>query len=965
MSIGKHLLRMTGLVCVMLCCITGPVLAQNATLSGTVSDADTGDPLPGANVVVTSGTAQTGAAATSDGTFSVANIRPGTYAVKVTFIGYQTYSMADVVLSAGETKTLNVTLEVTGIELNPISISASRRAEKALDAPASISVIELREINQMVAPSSASLLQNVTGVDMATTGVDRREIVMRGFSNAFSGAAYVLTDNRRAAVPSLDVNLHSIMPNLAIDLDKVEIVRGPGSALYGSGVDAGVVHYITKDPFTHPGTTVSFSGGERTSLAGHLRHAGVLGESVGYKVTAQYAQADDWGYSAKDSLDLVQINKLAGVGLSSYNRDYEKLNVNGLLEFKLGDDTKLIANGGYSTLTSTVLSGIGTVQADGYGYTYGQLRFQSGNFFAQTYLNKNDAGDSFVYGQLKADEAGATSVVDKSYLFNAQAQYDMELANGKEHLVFGVDYERTSPDTEGSIFGRNEDDDLIEETGAYVQSTTNLTEQLDFTAALRADYNNIEEDFQFSPRAAIVFKPTPQHSLRATYNRAYSLPGGNSLHLDIVGLRLPISTSGFDIVQRGMGSRNGFTFNTARSQGGITASSMLPVPGVFGGNFMTYSAPGVPTQNVPLAAVYGMLYAGLSATPNADLVAVLGANGIPVDEATVAALKVLLRPQGIDPNNPLPATNVQGLGTSILAAAPEDVDPLKSTITQSFEVGYKGLVTDRLLFAVDFYKTQKKNFVSGVTQISPLAGYQMPDGSIPIVGELTPALAAAIAANPALAPTLQQLGVAPELVAGLIVGLGAADLNALFSQVPAGVVQPDQNTAAGEIVGGYRNFGDVDFWGIDASVQFLASSRLNLFGNISIVSDDFFDNDELGVENTAIFQALNASKFKAKGGFSYNIPRGLNVNVAGRYTKAYPVASGPYIGGLPISHPDDIGGLDNYFVLDLGAGYDLNAFAPGLRFDVTVQNVLNNEHREFIGAPQIGRLALARLTFTR
>ena len=46
----------------------------------------------------------------------------------------------------------------------------------------------------------------------------------------------------------------------------MEVVRGPGSALYGAGVDAGVVHFITKSPFSHPGTTVTISGGERFLL---------------------------------------------------------------------------------------------------------------------------------------------------------------------------------------------------------------------------------------------------------------------------------------------------------------------------------------------------------------------------------------------------------------------------------------------------------------------------------------------------------------------------------------------------------------------------------------------------------------------------------------------------------------------------------------------------------------------------
>ncbi|MCH8021895.1 TonB-dependent receptor [candidate division KSB1 bacterium] len=423
-------LGMAGVLCVVFFIFTAIGFAQDkATLTGNVTDSDDGSPLPGANIVLVGTTM--GAASSRSGDFTVGNIPPGTYTVRVSFIGYEISETADVVFSAGETITMNFSLVLTGIQFNPIIAVASRRPEKSLDAPASISVIELREINQLVAPSSASLLANVTGIDMATTGIDRREIVMRGFNNAFSGAAYILTDNRRAAVPSLDVNLHSIMPNMAIDLEKVEIVRGPGSALYGAGVDAGVIHYISKDPFTYPGTTFSFSGGERSSIAGHFRHAGVLGENVGYKITGQYAQADDWKYDPNDPLDAAQLETLEDLpGIDNFNRDYEKINVNGLLEFRLSDKTRLIANGGFSSLTATLLSGIGTIQADGYGYSYGQLRLQSGSFFAQAYLNKNDAGDSFVYGQLRAADITATPVVDKSIVFNAQEQYDLALMDG-------------------------------------------------------------------------------------------------------------------------------------------------------------------------------------------------------------------------------------------------------------------------------------------------------------------------------------------------------------------------------------------------------------------------------------------------------------------------------------------------------------------------------------------------------
>ena len=179
---------------------------------------------------------------------------------------------------------------------------------------------------------------------------------------------------------------------MSTDLERVEIVRGPGSALYGAGVDAGVIHYITKGPARHPGTSLSLTRGERSTMGGEFRHAGVISR-LGYKVTAQFAQADDWELDPADSLDANQLDNdfqdpESGERLQRDN-DYRKFNMNGMLQYQFSDDVTLKGNAGYSTLDATILSAIGTLQADGFGYSYGQLRFQSGHFFAQGYLNRN------------------------------------------------------------------------------------------------------------------------------------------------------------------------------------------------------------------------------------------------------------------------------------------------------------------------------------------------------------------------------------------------------------------------------------------------------------------------------------------------------------------------------------------------------------------------------------------------
>ncbi|MDX1548533.1 MAG: TonB-dependent receptor, partial [Rhodothermales bacterium] len=568
--------------------------AQRATLTGTVTDATDGSPLPGANIVVTEpgATAMIGGAATGiDGTYTVAGLAAGTYTATFRFVGYGEVQRS-VTLAAGETATLDVALSQEGFDLDAVVVTASRRQEKVLDAPASISVLGAREIEQNVGTSSIEALKTTTGVDMAQTGIDRREVVLRGFNNAFSGATYVLTDYRQAAVPSLGVNIYSIMPNMNVDVERVEVVRGPGSALYGAGVDAGVIHFITKDPFQHPGVTVAVSGGERSFFNVQGRVAGVVGDNLGLKLTGQYGQADDFELDPDDPLDAEQ---LEGDRITPRRNDFEKINVNGSAEYRIDDETALILNGGYSALTSTVLSGIGTVQADGFGYTYGQVRFQRGPFFAQVYGNFNDAGDSFVYDS-------GVSVIDNGALYNAQAQYDFTFLDGREQLIVGVDAELIRPDTEGTIVGRNEDDDSIDEYGVYAQSTTQLSPMFDLTLGLRGDYNNVVEELQFSPRAALVFKVNPTNTVRATYNRAFSSPGTNSNFLDIRAAVNPVG-GGNNLVFMGRGAAGGFTFDTFRAS--QTAAFSLGVPGFFG--------QAVPVAGVPLAPIYAAFASQIAA----------------------------------------------------------------------------------------------------------------------------------------------------------------------------------------------------------------------------------------------------------------------------------------------------------------------------------------------------------------
>lgn len=929
-----HLLRhTTAAICLFIfaCLATAStVAAQNGTVRGVITDAETGDPLDLAHVVAL-GT-DSGTTTNDDGEYTL-SIAPGAYEIEVSYTGYESET-PQVVVGAGQTLVQNFRLQSAIYGAGDVYVvSAGRQREKAQEAPASVDVIQAEEVATDVGTSSVDVLRNTTAVDMQQTGIDRREMVIRGFNNAFSGATYVMTDYRQAAAASLGANMYSIMPNMNIDVDRIEVVRGPGSALYGAGVDAGVVHFLTKDPFTYPGTTVSVMGGGRSLFGGQFRHAGVVGANrrLGYKLTGQYAQANDWPFS-----DSVFISQEA----IERNSDYFKFNVNGSVEYRFADDAALILNGGHSVLDATMLSGVGTLQADGFGYTYAQLRFQMADFFAQVYTNMNSAGDSFVYGQDFDMDGIADPVTDNGVQVVANVQHSLTVADGRQQFIYGVDADLTRPDTEGTILGRNEHDDNLDEYGVYAQSTTDLTDQLKLTLALRGDYGSVQEKIQLAPRAAIVYQPVAGHSFRATYNRAFSSMGTNSSFLDLV------AANAGGITVRARGAADGYTWERDASLEptfgtDLVATSLLP-------NIIGQST-GVGAPHTP---IYQLMYSGLASIDPDVLRELLKEQGIELSTDQVIFVVDQLHPDRTMVNGQsaglMGIPSLSGEDTKFITDL-SDIRPLEETNTQTFEVGYRGLLDDRLLITADVYYTKRNNFVGPLLMETPVV---VAPG---LRSELGGSIADGIEANPVLIQALQQAGIPPELLAGIMVEF--ADANLPGTSTPVAIVQPVENDPgvgqAPELLLTFRNFGDVSFWGTDISFEYFQSEALSVFANVSIVSDDLFTHDELGEDDESLTLALNAPALKGRLGFDYRRRAGLSFNAAGRYTDGFPMRTGPYEGHV-----------DSYFVLDVGAGYDLRSYAPGLRVDVGVSNVLDNRHREFVGAPRLGRMVTAKMTFS-
>ena len=932
--------------------------AQTASVSGVVTEAETGAPLPGAAVQVLTpgelGLVQ-GRATDADGAYRFDDVEPGEYLVSVQFVGYAVQTV-EVTLAPGQAAVVDVALADEAATLDDVVVSASRRQEKVLDAPASISVLSPREIAETVAPSPVAALRNVTGVDEVQTGVTGRELVLRGFTSAFSGSVFTLTDYRQSELPALGANAYALMPIATVDLDRIEVVRGPAATLYGPGVTQGVVHFISRDPFTDPGTTVSLQGGERSTFGGEARHAGVVGDRLGYKVVGTYAQGDDF------QLDPTRQANATLLGQEVLPRDYEFWKYTGYASvgYRITPTASVTVDGGFSGVKAQFPTDLGTAQGDDYRYRYLQGRLQVGDLFAQAFINAGDAGDSFLYGtpadaactfrngtpDAPRGETNEDGVCDgqlqenTSTLTSLQAQYALDELVPSTDLTVGSDVRFTRPESNGTVYGRFEDGDSVDEYGLYAQSSTALTPKLDLVLGLRADYQNVSEEVTLAPRVGAVYKATPEHTFRATFNRSVSSPTTNSLFLDLVAL----NTGGINI--RAVGNARGFTYGRdesfrARAGTDLVATSLLP------------TSLGRPSAvGADLGELYALLYGQIAGAGAATVQGALAAQGINLDLGTVNQLLALLSPDATRVSGFSPGTvafaNLSG-GDFVPVGDPNTLTDLESIDTikfNTFEVGYKGILGGRLIVGVDAFYEHRSDLIAPLALGSPFVL-----GGADVDADLAAALAAGIAGNPQLAGALGQLGLPPEAVAQLLVGFSGGAF-----QGPIGIIETDETRAVPgqtpELFLTFRNAGAVSYYGLDLSVEAVLTDRVNVFANTSILSQTFFDNEDLGSDDESFSLATNTPGFKVKAGASYVAPDGLSLNAAVRYADGYRFQSGPYAGVV-----------SDYTVVDVGAGYSLARFASGLRVDATVSNVFDNDHVQFVGAADIGRLAIARLTY--
>lgn len=215
---------------------------RKGSIRGKVTDKKTGDPLVGVNVQIMD--TFLGASTDESGQFVITNIPVGTHSVRFSMIGYRMVFKKDIRVFENQSTTLNAALSETVIGLNPVIVTASKRQQDLTVTPHSVVVMPVRELIERTPMRLDDALESVAGVHFVERHINIRG--SSGYTRGVGSRVLLLVDG----VPMMISDTNEINWNIIpiMDIDQVEVIKGAGSALYGSNALGGIVNVITKAP---------------------------------------------------------------------------------------------------------------------------------------------------------------------------------------------------------------------------------------------------------------------------------------------------------------------------------------------------------------------------------------------------------------------------------------------------------------------------------------------------------------------------------------------------------------------------------------------------------------------------------------------------------------------------------------------------------------------------------------------
>ena len=416
----------------LIACIAFSSVAMVAqtTVNGTVTDAGTGETLPGANIKIEN--KAVGTTTDFDGNFVLKVTDNPPFTLEISVLGYK---MEKVEVTKNNQK-IEIALTENETSLDEIVVSASRTPERIMESPVTVERMDARAIKNTSAPSFYDGLENLKGVDVNTSSLTFKSVNTRGFATFANTRFMQLVDGMDNSSPALNFAIGNLLGMSELDVNTVELLPGASSALYGANAFNGIMFMTSRSPFNDQGISFSYkqgltsqqAAGDNTFRDVSIRMAHAFSEKFAAKATLSYLKGTEWfatdyrntkngtyafGDRSLNDFDGLNIygdevaTSLGGavgrVSRTGYEerdlmKDYEARSVklNTALHYRpFGDDRlELIFNSKFG-VGNTIYQGANRYNIRDFYLAQHKLEVRGKNFFVRGYVTTEDAGKSY------------------------------------------------------------------------------------------------------------------------------------------------------------------------------------------------------------------------------------------------------------------------------------------------------------------------------------------------------------------------------------------------------------------------------------------------------------------------------------------------------------------------------------------------------------------------------------------